>query len=114
MPPRETERRSPRRLVPVLSVLATLLPAAAVLNAQSLDGSRESLSRQNLGAQDQGFSYPRTVAGVQEFANLGLLVPVKGDGNFELSSEISFPVARPEVKSFLDWFGRQYRTHCGE
>jgi hypothetical protein len=118
MPPRETERRTPRRLVPVLSVLATLLPLlplTTAVDAQSLDGSRESLIRQNQEAQEQGFSYLRTVADVQEFANLGLLVPVHGSADFELAGdEVSFPVARPEVKTFLDWFGRRYHAGCGE
>jgi LysM domain/Family of unknown function (DUF5715) len=115
MPPKETERRSPRCIVPVLSVLAGLLPAAAALHAQSLDGSHESLIRQNLGAQEQGFSYLRTVADVQEFANLGLLVPIEPTADLELAGdEVSFPVARPEVKEFLDWFSHHYRTACGE
>jgi hypothetical protein len=115
MPPRETERPSPRRLVPVLSILASLIPATAVVHAQSLDGSRESLIRQNLEAQEQGFSYLRTVADVQEFANLGLLVPVRGNADYELAGdEVSFPVARPEVKTFLEWFGQRYHAGCGE
>jgi LysM repeat protein len=115
MPPRETERRPSRRLVPVLSILAGLIPATAAVHAQSLDGSRESLIRQNLEAQEQGFSYLRTVGDVQEFANLGLLVPVRGSADFELAGdEVSFPVARPEVKTFLDWFGRRYHAGCGE
>jgi hypothetical protein len=115
MPPKETEHRLHRRLVPVLSILASLLPVTAAVHAQSLDGSRESLIRQNLGAQEQGFSYLRTVADVQEFANLGLLVPVRGNNDFELAGdEVSFPVARPEVKSFLEWFGHQYHVNCGE
>ncbi|MEA2691967.1 MAG: hypothetical protein QOJ16_1354 [Acidobacteriota bacterium] len=118
MLPRETERSSPRRharVLPVLSILASLIPAAAVVHAQSLDGSRESLIRQNLEAQEQGFSYLRTVADVQEFSNLGLLVPVHGTADYELAGdEVSFPVARPEVKTFLDWFGRHYHASCGE
>jgi hypothetical protein len=118
MQPRETEHRSSRRLAPVLSVLATLLPLISLttaVHAQSLDGSRESLIRQNLEAQEQGFSYLRTVADVQEFANLGLLVPVRGSADYELAGdEVSFPVARPEVKTFLDWFGRRYHAGCGE
>jgi hypothetical protein len=118
MPPRETERRSSRRLapvVPVLSILVGLIPAAGMVHAQSLDGSRESLIRQNLEAQEQGFSYLRTVADVQEFSNLGLLVAVRGNADYELAGdEVSFPVARPEVKTFLDWFGRHYHAGCGE
>lgn len=115
MPPRETERRKLRRFVPVLLLLASPIVATAVIHAQSLDGSRESLIRQNLGAQEQGFSYLRTVADVQEFANLGLLVPIPGNADYELAGdEVSFPVARPEVKTFLDWFAKHYHASCGE
>src|SRR5947199_397193 len=88
------------------------VPPAA---AQSLDGSRGSMLRQNLGAQQEGLTYLRTVADVQDFAQRGLLVPLTGSADYQLATdEVSFPVARVEVKAFIEQLAHHYRAACGE
>src|SRR6202035_783868 len=108
----------PRRSALPLAVLACsliFLHAAPGLRAQSLDGSRESLLRQNLGAQEEGLTYLRTTADVRAFAERGLLVPVHRNADLDLAGdEVSFPVARPEVKAFVEWLAHDYRANCGE
>src|SRR3954470_21590991 len=95
--------------------LALLLSAGPPAAAQSLDGSRGSMLRQNLGAQQEGLTYLRTVADVQDFAQRGLLVPLTGSADYQLATdEVSFPVARVEVKAFIEQLAHHYRAACGE
>lgn len=102
-----------RRPLAALCVLS--LPAAALTEAQSLLGSRESLLRQNDEARDHDFTYLRTSADVRDFARRGLLVRVPGNGDYDIESdEVSFPYARPEVKLFIERLSEQYRDACGE
>jgi hypothetical protein len=86
---------------------------AKVAEAQSLRGSAASLTRQNRQAQAHNYSYLDRPADVQRFVRAGLLVPIRGNGDYELA-KVSFPYARPEVKIFLERLGRQYRAACGE
>ncbi len=102
-----------RRRLAALCVLS--LPAAALTEAQSLLGSRESLLRQNGEARDHDFTYLRTSTDVRDFARRGLLVRVPGNGDYDIESdEVSFPYARPEVKLFIERLSEQYRDACGE
>ncbi|HVR11814.1 MAG TPA: DUF5715 family protein [Thermoanaerobaculia bacterium] len=71
--------------------------------------------RQNLVAQQHDYSYLRTTQEVMQAVESGSLVPVRGNQDFELAgSEVSFPYARPEVKTFLEQLGQAYRASCGE
>ncbi|HEX3556870.1 MAG TPA: DUF5715 family protein [Thermoanaerobaculia bacterium] len=102
-----------RRRVAALCLLT--LPAAALSDAQSLLGSRESLLRQNEQAQAHGFSYLRTAADVRDYAKRGVLVRLRGNADYDVESdEVSFPYARPEVKLFIERLSDQYRSACGE
>jgi Family of unknown function (DUF5715)/LysM domain len=103
-------------LLPVATLSLALLTAAGPpATAQSLDGSRASLLRQNLGAQQEGVTYLRTSGDVQDFVQRGLLVPLTGNADYLLATdEVSFPVARPEVKAFIEQLAHHYRAACGE
>jgi hypothetical protein len=102
-----------RRHVAALCLLT--LPAAALTDAQSLVGSRESLLRQDQEAQTEGFTYLRTAADVRDYARRGILVRVSGNADYDVETdEVSFPYARPEVKLFIERLADQYRSACGE
>jgi len=89
--------------------------AAAPAAAQSLYGSHESLVRQNLVAQQHGYSYLRTTQEVVQSVGSGILVAVHGNDDFQLAAgEVSFPYARPEVKTFLEQLSSAYHAACGE
>jgi hypothetical protein len=89
--------------------------AAPLLQAQSLLGSHESLLRQNEEAREHGFTYLRTSADVRDYAQQGLLVRLPGNADYELAGdEVSFPYARPEVKTFIERLSSQYHEACGE
>ena len=107
--------------VPTLSKLivfaiGALLALGAVVtpsDAASLGGSRASLLRQNAQARKHDFTYLRTRSQVTYFASKGWLVPVKANADFELHA-VSFPYARPALRTFIQRLGRQYRGACGE
>jgi LysM repeat protein len=87
------------------------LPASA--GAQSLQGSPESLDRQNRQAEAHGFSVLRSGEQVRAAVSAGELVPIRPTRDFDLH-DVSFPYARPEVRLFLERLSAQYRSACGE
>src|SRR3954466_6054671 len=116
--PRSSISPSPRtRRNAALSLLAlsTCATCAAPLLAQSLLGSHDSLLRQNEEAREHDFTYLRTSADVRDYAQQGLLVRLPGSADYELAGdEVSFPYARPEVKTFVERLSSQYREACGQ
>jgi hypothetical protein len=119
MPSPATSLSLRRRHHAVLSLLALTTTcatcAAPLLQAQSLLGSHESLLRQNEEAREHDFTYLRTTADVRDYAQQGLLVRLPGNADYELATdEVSFPYARPEVKTFIERLSGQYREACGE
>ena len=90
-----------------------LLTGASGLDAQALRGSRTAMRKQNSVAQTQDYSFLRTASDVREFVEKGLLVPVQGTAALKLA-DVSFPYARPAVKTFIDRLAPQYREACGE
>jgi len=81
--------------------------------AASLRPSGSALNRQNTVARAHDFTFLRTSADAHRFVDKGYLVPVHPNGNFELK-DVSFPIARPEVKLFIERLAAQYRASCGE
>ncbi len=117
--PRSSISPSPRtRRNAALSLLALTTCATCatpLLQAQSLLGSHESLLRQNEEAREHDFTYLRTSSDVRDYAQQGLLVRLPGNSDYELAGEeVSFPYARPEVKTFVERLSTQYREACGE
>ncbi len=106
----QPERTLDRRFC-VLFLL--LLTSALRLDAQSLAGSKASMLRQSHQAHAHEYTYLRTSSQVRDFARRGLLVRLSGNSNYRVASA-SFPYARPEVKTFLERLGKQYRSACGE
>ena len=94
------------------AVLAALSPSSSA--AQSLRGSARSLTAQNVQAQAHNFTYLSTPAHVQRFVELGYLVPLHGNRDYEIDDEVSFPYARPQVRTFVERLAGQYRRACGE
>ena len=103
--------RSHRPVLLVLAAALGLAPAAAL--AQSLAGSKASMVRQSRVARQHDYSYLRTSSQVHEFARRGLLVRLSGSSDYRVA-DVSFPYARPQVKTFVERLGQQYRSACGE
>ena len=71
------------------------------------------MERQNRQALRHDFTFLRNSSHVSRFVDLGLLVPLSGNANYELN-RVSFAYARPEVRVFVQRLSRQYRRACGE
>ncbi len=96
----------------LIAVLGSLAPTSSA--AQSLRGSSRSLTAQNAQAQAHDFTYLRTPDHVRRFVELGYLVPVRGNRDYDIDDEVSFPYARPQVRTFVERLAGQYRRACGE
>ena len=89
------------------------LVATAPAEAQTLRGSRASMVRQNNVARAHEYTFLRTTTDVSRFVDRGYLVPIAGNSNYELAG-VSFPYARPQVRTFIQRLSSQYRAACGE
>ena len=96
----------------VIAALAGLVPSTSA--AQSLRGSSRSLTAQNVQARAHDFTYLRTPEHVRRFVELGYLVPLRGNRDYGIDDEVSFPFARPQVRTFVERLAGQYRRACGE
>ncbi|MCI0436620.1 MAG: DUF5715 family protein [Gemmatimonadetes bacterium] len=100
-----------RRRILTSVILASVLPASAA--TQSLRGSSASVDRQNSMARDHDYTFLRTATDVSRFVDLGLLVPIRGNANYDLAA-VSYPYGRPAVRLFIERLSAQYRSACGE
>ena len=108
-------RRGRKAALSLLALTTTCTTCAApFLEAQTLLGSHESLLRQNEEAREHDFTYLRTTTDVRDYVQQGLLVRLPGSSDYELADNVSFPYARPEVKTFVERLSDQYRGACGE
>lgn len=94
-------------------ILLVLLVAVSDAQAQSLRGSRASMARQNTVARQHHYTFLRTRTDVRRFVERGYLVPIRSNSDYELAG-VSFPYARPQVRTFLQRLSSQYRLACGE
>jgi hypothetical protein len=85
----------------------------APAEAQSLRGSRTSVDRQNREARQHDFTFLRRPAQLDRFVDAGLLVSLE-DGDAYRLHDVSFSVARPEVKLFVERLSAQYLAACGQ
>lgn len=102
----------PRSVIAFVFFLILLLISLSG-QAQSLLGSRASMLRQSLAAREHDYTYLQTGADVRRFVDRGLLVHLPGNSNYRLGT-VSYPYARPEVKTFVERLSKQYRAACGE
>lgn len=81
--------------------------------AQSLRGSRASVDRQNREARQHDFTFLRGPVQLDRFVDAGLLVSLDDNEHYRLH-DVSFNVARPEVKLFVQRLSAQYLAACDE
>jgi hypothetical protein len=95
--------------IPLLLITVIIAP----VSGQSLRGSRASVDRQNREARQHDFTFVRRPAQLERFVDAGLLVPLGADEHYRLH-DVSFNVARPEVKLFIERLSAQYLAACRE
>lgn len=81
--------------------------------AASLQGCRESVLKQNRVAKEHSYSFLETGGQVASFCDEGLLVQVRAGRYLDLA-DVSYPYARPAVKTFVERLARQYYDATGE
>jgi hypothetical protein len=103
------------RVAPLLLALTmfSALPARADVGV-TLRGSRASMLRQNQVAQKNDYTFLRTSEQVREFVEKGYLVPIESNADYEVDDGVSFPFARPEMRTFIERLSAQHREGCGE
>jgi hypothetical protein len=100
-------------VVGALTAAVLLGVMAAAVSAQTLRGSRASVDRQNREARQHEFTFLRRPSQLDRFIDAGLLVSLEGGEHYRLHN-VSFGVARPEVKLFIERLSAQYLAACGE
>ncbi|HEU0300967.1 MAG TPA: DUF5715 family protein [Longimicrobium sp.] len=93
----------------VLGVAVFAAPAAA----PTLRGSPASMEHQHSVAVEEDFTFAATPTEVEYLVARERLVAVKGGADYALA-RVSHPYARPEVRTFVERIGAQYRRACGE
>ena len=113
--PAEVQRfglRAHVRLCAFLFLVAVFLPGTVA--AQSLRGGVAAMREQHAQAVAHDFTFLKDPSQVNRIVEQGLLVPLKGNRDYRLDDEVSFPYARPEVRTFVERLSSQYRSACGE
>lgn len=96
----------------LLLILAATLPVAPA-QAASLRGTKSAMNRQYAVARVNGTAFARTAADVYRYVDLGTLVRVAGNTDFELD-KVSYPFCLPETKAFIERLAADYRASTGE
>lgn len=101
-----------------LLLLATALvtfPAASVHAAAALQlgGSQASMRRQHEVAEDLDLTFLRTPAQVRAFVKQERLEKVPGNAHYTMA-KVTFPYARPAVKTFIERLAAQYHAYSGD
>lgn len=109
-----TKPATTRPLRPTAYILLAVTLTAAAAEAQSLRPRPGSLDRQNLQAHRHRYTYLETPAQVIRFVDLGYLVEIDGNDDFEVKEGVNFPYARPAVRTFLERFGKRFHEVCRE
>jgi len=97
-------------------VLGVVLLSGVVVGeaeAADLRGSAGSMRRQHSVAVELGYGFMDTRSEIRDSLSDGSLVPVTGNADYRVN-RISHPVARPEVRLFIERLAAQYRAATGE
>ncbi|HET9013773.1 MAG TPA: DUF5715 family protein [Gemmatimonadaceae bacterium] len=93
-------------------LLSLLAAPAGLARADALSGSPSSMAHQHRIAVREDYSFLRTPKDVQTLATTGALVPVTESEDLALS-KVSYPLARPEVRGFVERFAADFRAATG-
>lgn len=98
-------------LLPLLALGAALTAPPA--DAQTLRGSRATVTRTYRQAHAHDLTFFNNPASVRSAANRGELVRLRGDANYR-THQVNYPYALPTTATFVTRLAEQYRAKCGE
>lgn len=115
---RRTIRQKMAHLALPAAVVASVavgvaMSAAAAKPSVTMRGSPASMERQYANAVAADFTFAETPAAVDELVKKDRLVRLPGGADYTLA-KVSYPYARPEVKTFVENLSAEYRKACGE
>jgi hypothetical protein len=93
--------------------LALAVLPLRLAEAADFRGTPAKMVRQHEIAVEESYSFLRTSADVKRLVASGALVPVPANADLVLT-RVSFPFARPEVRSFVEHFAARYHAATGE
>jgi hypothetical protein len=99
------------RLAGALAIAA--FSGSSPLAAQSLHGSRSSISRMHNHAVNEGLRFYRTASSVRAGVRNGDLVRLRPNGTYRLH-RVTYPYVQPQTRTFVERLASQFRTACGE
>lgn len=102
-----------RSFVPPAAALLLAATSATSLSAQSLRGSRTSVSRMYNQARSAELTFFSSGRGIRNAAEDGSLVKLQPNRDYTLHG-VSYPYVRPATRTFVERLAAQYRSACGE
>jgi len=96
----------------LVTICACLTNTFALAQKPSLKGSKESVARMELQAEIHDYDHLSTGRRVITFFRGGLLVQLKGNKNYRLDDEVSYPYVRREIRLFVERWSSQSRSTC--
>jgi len=104
-----------RRTIATTAALLVLGTSAAYAEVPvTLRGSPASMVRQNEVARKHDYTFVQTPAQLRELERDGVLLRLEGNEDYEVADFVSYPVARAELKLFVERLSAQYREATGE
>ncbi len=100
-------------LPPAAAALLLSITVVPSLDAQSLRGSKTSVSRMYRHAQAADLHFFTTGRGIRNAAEDGSLAKLVPNSNYTLDG-VSYPYVRPITRTFVQRLAAQYRSACGE
>jgi Family of unknown function (DUF5715) len=97
----------------VAAVVIGVAMSAAAKPSVTVRGSPASMERQHEMAVAFDYTFTASPKDVEALVARHALVPLSGGADYALAS-VSFPYARPEVKTFVERVSADYRKACGE
>lgn len=103
-----------RFLVNLTLLMGLAVPVASADVPVTLKGSPESMLRQNEVAKLAGTEFVESPKEVEVLVNQDKLVPVTGNADYVVDEDVSNPVARPEMRMFIERLAAEYHEATGE
>lgn len=95
------------------AAVGMVIGAAVAKPTVSMRGSPASMERQHAVAVSESYTFAGSPEEVAELVAKERLVTVPGGADYMLH-RVSFPYARPEIKTFVENVAADYRKACGE